>query len=74
MLMGRRRTWGHTHNSVQSVYVQRRRNPSPDYWQDQYLEWQARDRSQAEKRAELEAEKKRIFGGVDEGLRFIDGD
>ena len=48
----------------------RRRNNddiSAKHWHNRYTAWQVRERRQAEERARLEAEKKRIFGGNEEG-------
>ncbi|MCJ1329523.1 hypothetical protein MMC10_006203 [Thelotrema lepadinum] len=44
-----------------------RNGPTARHWHNRYMAWQARERRQREEKASLEAEKKRIFGDVDDG-------
>ena len=44
-----------------------RNGPSARHWYNRYMAWQARERWQREEKANLESEKRRIFGDIDEG-------
>ena len=41
----------------------RRNDVAPRHWNNRYLAWQARERSQRDEKTRLMAEQRRIFGG-----------
>lgn len=47
---------------------------SARHWHNRYMAWQARERRQREEQANLEAEKRRIFGTPDNGHSTFSGE